>query len=198
MRRGANSTSGILSRCECWFSELKNCAETKNKNRVKIHLILDYDLSFRSVNFWKKNLSTRWSARVVSPTKTWERTGHIGGRVAGVVHFSNACQLPRRLLKHWVACSKRSDSFPRFYFFALLFTSHRSSLSERLEQAKHWGAFHRKFGKSGKWYTKSRKSVQKFRKLLNFRNANLTIQPKILEIPGAKLNGKKTSGKKFF
>ena len=24
-----------------------------------------------------------------------------------------------------------------------------------------------------------------------------TIQPKILEIPGAKLNGKKTSGKKF-
>ena len=87
---------------------------------------------------------------------------------------------------------------PRFYFFALLFTSHRSPLSERLEQAKHWGAFHRKFGKSGKWYGKSRKSVQKFRKLLNFRNANLTIQPKILEIPGAKLDGKKTSGKKFF
>ena len=25
---------------------------------------------------------------------------------------------------------------PRFYFFALLFTSHRSPLSERLEQAK--------------------------------------------------------------
>ena len=115
-----------------------------------------------------------------------------------MVHFSNACQLPRRLLKHWVACSKRSDSFPRFYFSALLFTSHRSPLSERLEQAKHWGAFHRKFGKSGKWYGKSRKSVQKFRKLLNFRNANLTIQPKILEIPGAKLDGKKTSGKKFF
>ena len=87
---------------------------------------------------------------------------------------------------------------PRFYFFALLFTSHRSPLSERLEQAKHWGAFHRKFGKSGKWYRKSRKSVQKFRKLLNFRKANLTIQPKILEIPGAKLDGKKTSGKKFF
>ena len=106
--------------------------------------------------------------------------------------------LPRRLLKHWVTCSKRSDSLPRFYFSALLFTSHRSPLSERLEQAKHWGAFHRKFGKSGKWYTKSRKSVQKFRKLLNFRNANLTIQPKILEIPGAKLDGKKTSGKKFF
>ena len=56
-----------------------------------------------------------------------------------------------------VACSKRSDSgeqcevkkamksrggngessapLPRFYFFALLFTSHRSPLSERLEQA---------------------------------------------------------------
>ena len=64
--------------------------------------------------------------------------------------------------------------------------------------AKHWGAFHRKFGKSGKWYRKSRKSVQKFRKLLNFRNANLTIQPKILEIPGAKLDGKKTSGKNVF
>ena len=87
---------------------------------------------------------------------------------------------------------------PRFYFFALLFTSHLSPLSERLELAKHWGAFHRKFGKSGKWYGKSRKSVQKFRKLLKFRNANLTIQPKILEIPGAKLDGKKTSGKKFF
>ena len=57
-----------------------------------------------------------------------------------------------------LACSKRSDSgercrvkkamksrgglgrevpllLPRFYFFALLFTSHRSPLSERLEQA---------------------------------------------------------------
>ena len=38
--------------------------------------------------------------------------------------------------------------------------------------------------------------VQKFpeiRKLLNFRNANHSNE--ILEIPGAKLNGKKTSGK---
>ena len=57
-----------------------------------------------------------------------------------------------------LACSKRSDSgercevkkamksrgglgrevllLPRFYFFALLFTSHRSPLSERLEQAR--------------------------------------------------------------
>ena len=60
-----------------------------------------------------------------------------------------------------VACSKRSDSgerckakkamksrgelgrevrepllLPRFYFFALLFSSHRSPLSERLEQAR--------------------------------------------------------------
>ena len=42
-----------------------------------------------------------------------------------------------------LACSKRSDSgercevkiLPRFYFFALLFSSHRSPLSERLEQA---------------------------------------------------------------
>ena len=52
-----------------------------------------------------------------------------------------------------LACSRRSDSgeqygvkkamksrggpllLPRFYFFALLFTSHRSPLSERLEQA---------------------------------------------------------------
>ena len=52
-----------------------------------------------------------------------------------------------------LACSKRSDSgercgvkkamnsrggpllLPRFYFFALVFTSHRSPLSERLEQA---------------------------------------------------------------
>ena len=57
--------------------------------------------------------------------------------------------------KFKIACSKRSDSgercrvkkamksrgglgilLPRFYFFALLFTSHRSPLSERLEQAK--------------------------------------------------------------
>ena len=66
----------------------------------------------------------------------------------------------------WLACSKRSDSgerceikiamksrgglgrevrepsltspLPRFYFFALLFSSHRSPLSERLEQAKFW------------------------------------------------------------
>ena len=39
-----------------------------------------------------------------------------------------------------LACSKHSDSgavllLPRFYFFALLFTSHRSPLSEHLEQA---------------------------------------------------------------
>ena len=39
------------------------------------------------------------------------------------------------------------------------------------------------------------KSFQKFRKLLNFRMQ--TIQPKILEIPKAKLNGKKASGKKL-
>ena len=53
--------------------------------------------------------------------------------------------------KAMVACSKRSDSgercgvekamksrggLPRFYFFALPFTLHRSPLSERLEQAK--------------------------------------------------------------
>ena len=51
-----------------------------------------------------------------------------------------------------LACSKRSDSgercevkkamksrggLPCFYFFALLFTSHRSPLSERLEQARN-------------------------------------------------------------
>ena len=41
----------------------------------------------------------------------------------------------------------------------------------------------------------SRKSFQKFRKLLNF--GKRTIQPKILKIPGARFNGKKTSGKKF-
>ena len=29
-----------------------------------------------------------------------------------------------------------SNPLPRFYFFALLFTSHRSPVSERLEQAK--------------------------------------------------------------
>ena len=41
----------------------------------------------------------------------------------------------------------------------------------------------------------SLKSFQKFRKLLNFQMR--TIQPKILEIPGDKLNGKTTSGKKI-
>ena len=63
------------------------------------------------------------------------------------------------IAKPKLACSKRSDSgercevkkamksrgglgrevplpLPRFYFFALLFISHRSPLSERLEQAK--------------------------------------------------------------
>ena len=35
-----------------------------------------------------------------------------------------------------LACSKRSPLLlPRFYFFALLFTSHHSPLSKRLEQA---------------------------------------------------------------
>lgn len=42
----------------------------------------------------------------------------------------------------------------------------------------------------------SPKSVQKFLKLLNFEMR--TIQPQILEIPGVKLNGKATSGKKKF
>ena len=41
----------------------------------------------------------------------------------------------------------------------------------------------------------SRKSFQKFRELLNFRSAN--YEPKLLEIPVAKLNGKKTPGKIF-
>ena len=46
------------------------------------------------------------------------------------------------------------------------------------------------------FYTEiSRKSFQKFRELLNFRSAN--YEPKLLEIPGAKLNGKKTPGKIF-
>ena len=65
------------------------------------------------------------------------------------------CEVVVLLIK--LACSKRSDSgercgvkkamesrgglgrapllLPRFYFFALLFTSHRSRLSERMEQA---------------------------------------------------------------
>ena len=55
----------------------------------------------------------------------------------------------KKALHNWyMACSKRSDGgercevkeaiplpLPRFYFFVLLFTSHRSALSERLEQA---------------------------------------------------------------
>ena len=41
----------------------------------------------------------------------------------------------------------------------------------------------------------SPKSIQKFLKLLNFEMR--TIQPQNLEIPGAKLNGKTTSGKKI-
>ena len=48
----------------------------------------------------------------------------------------------------YVACSKRSDGgercvlLPRFYFFALPFTLHRSPLSERLEQANFYGIAH--------------------------------------------------------
>ena len=42
----------------------------------------------------------------------------------------------------------------------------------------------------------SPKGIQKFLKLLNFEMR--TIQPQNLEIPGAKLNGKTTSGKKNF
>ena len=87
---------------------------------------------------------------------------------------------------------------PRFYFFALLFTSHRSPLSERLEQAKHWGAFHRKFGKSGKWYGKSRKSVQKFRKLLNFRNFELNHSTENSRNSGSKVGWKENFREKIF
>ena len=42
----------------------------------------------------------------------------------------------------------------------------------------------------------SKKSFQKFRKLLNFPNANHSKRKFCLEIPGEKMNGKKTSGKK--
>ena len=56
----------------------------------------------------------------------------------------------KKALHNWyIACSRRSDggercevkeaiplALPRFYFFVLLFTSHHSALSERLEQAK--------------------------------------------------------------
>ena len=84
----------------------------------------------------------------------------------GLTHHpapANATQTP--LVQNTLACSKRSDSgercgvekamksrgglgrevrfplspllLPRFYFFALPFTLHRSPLSERLEQAKN-------------------------------------------------------------
>ena len=56
----------------------------------------------------------------------------------------------KKALHNWyIACARRSDCgeryevkeaiplpLPRFYFFVLLFTSDRSPLSERLEQAK--------------------------------------------------------------
>ena len=147
--------------------------------------------------FEKKNLSTRWSARVVILAQQSNKDLETNWSYWGACRGSGALKTLTCVAGIWIG-RETFKCLPRFYFFALLFTSHRSPLSERLEQAKHWGAFHRKFEKSGKWYGKSRKSVQKFRKLLNFRNANLTIQPKILEIPGAKLDGKKTSGKKFF
>ena len=67
------------------------------------------------------------------------------------LHYLNAWnRLLARPATRTVACSKRSDSgercgvekamksrggLPRFYFFALPFTLHRSPLSERLEQA---------------------------------------------------------------
>ena len=48
-----------------------------------------------------------------------------------------------------------------------------------------------KFGNSGKLCRNFREIFQKFRKLFMFRNANHDSTSKILEIPGAKLNGKK-------
>ena len=55
----------------------------------------------------------------------------------------------------------------------------------------------KKIGKSGKWYRSDlRKSFQKFLKLFNFRNAKHSTS-KILELPLAKISGKKTSDKKL-
>ena len=53
-----------------------------------------------------------------------------------------------------------------------------------------------KIWKQRQWCRNFRKSFQKFWKLLI--SEMRTIQPKILEILGAKLNGKETSGKRHF
>ena len=54
----------------------------------------------------------------------------------------------------------------------------------------------RKLGNSGKWYRNFPEKFPEIPKLLNFLMG--TSQPKMLEIPGANLSGKKTSAEKFF
>ena len=77
-------------------------------------------------------------------------------------------------------------------------TKRMQSSSENLRRFPFTNQNFRKFGKSSKWYRSDfRKSVQKFRKLVNFLNAKHST-PKNLDIPLAKLNGKKTSVKKTF
>ena len=71
----------------------------------------------------------------------------------GCIVRKKGVQIGVKLIITVVACSRRSDNvercevkeaipllLPRFNFFALLFTSHRSPLSERLEQAITVGA----------------------------------------------------------
>ena len=53
-----------------------------------------------------------------------------------------------------------------------------------------------KFGNSGKWYRHFAEKFPEITETVEFAKLRIT-KPKILEIPGAKLNGKKTFGKKF-
>ena len=77
-------------------------------------------------------------------------------------------------------------------------TTRMQSSSEDLGPFPFTNQNFRKFGKSGKWYRSDfRKSFQKFRKLFSFLNAK-HLTSKILGVPLAKLNGKKTSDRKPF
>ena len=81
--------------------------------------------------------------------------------------------------------------YPVIQFLIIIPLFHRRDIVGRF---RPFNQNFRKFVSSGKWY---RNFLKKFpeipEKLLNVRNE--IIQPKVLEIRGAKLNGKKTSGK---
>ena len=82
--------------------------------------VRNFDLFLRKIiNVWSCNISLNWQ---VKTTYSWRG---LSGRMS--LFKTNLTGVPSLTSPH---------PLPRFYFFALLFSSHRSPLSERLEQAK--------------------------------------------------------------